>query len=187
LIGDLIDDDEKVDWPIYKPSMYDDKKIEFNNLDLPNLNKLDVSYDSLFAEESFIKNIIQKGSQLEEIIIWNWHCTDKSLDAISDNCHSLICIGLHVDGIRMTLPALEKLIKKCEQLKHIALFYCIDHTFTWPNIEKQQYYPVKALCQNRNITVGMDSFENMNKYRLLENWNVRKSYLDSDRRYRDYA
>ena len=159
---------DEVVWPVYKPSLYEGIKIEFDNLDLPNLNKLDVSYDSLFTEETFIAQLIKKGSNLKEIHIWNWHCTDKSLNAISDKCSSLIAIGLHIDGLRMTLSALDNLIKKCrEHLKHIFILNGGDHTFSWPDLD-EQYYAVKALCINNNITVGIRRFECMHKYSLID-------------------
>ena len=139
-------------WPKYNESLYFGIKLEFKNITLSNLHILNINDDTLVTEETLINQIIRNGGKLKEIYIFNWHCTDLSLDAIGDSCPHLSTIGLYVDDLRMTEAGLKRLIDKCLQLKFIVFHYDPNSNLRSLNI-MLQYYPFDDICRNRNISI----------------------------------
>jgi hypothetical protein len=143
---------KEVSWPIYDSSFYDDFLLEFQEMNLINLNYFDVTNDTLVNEKSLMKEIIQKGKNLKKLLIFNWHLTDLLLDSISQSCPRLREIFLCIDDLRMTELGLKRLIDNCKNLRCIIFYQGHETSYDIPDF-KILYYVFEDICKSKGIKI----------------------------------
>ena len=112
----------------YKADLYKDILMDFSEIHFPNLESLNVSFDSLITEQS-VSMIIKNAPKLQRLAISNIHLSRNILSEIIKYCVNVNEISLCL-GYRVNTTDLQKLLLECKEMR--LLFFEVLET-EWVN------------------------------------------------------